>query len=99
MRDGGTGPGPESFIRIQDCAIVWIFHNSTSVLMPLNIKNQEVEGLVAQVAAFTGESKTGSVLRPRASVRRSWGSAPRGSERWSWTLRRSSPPSSVIQAT
>lgn len=29
--------------------------------MPLNIKNQEVERLVAQVAAMTGESKTESV--------------------------------------
>jgi antitoxin VapB len=31
--------------------------------MPLNIKNQEVERLVAEVAAMTGESKTEAVRK------------------------------------
>ncbi len=31
--------------------------------MPLNIKNHEVEALVAEVAAMTGESKTEAVRR------------------------------------
>lgn len=31
--------------------------------MPLNIKNQEVERLVAEVAALTGESKTEAVRK------------------------------------
>lgn len=41
--------------------------------MPLNIKNAEVEALVAEVARLTGETKTEAV--PRALLERREGSA------------------------
>jgi antitoxin VapB len=49
--------------------------------MPLNIKNDEVERLAAEVARLTGESKTEAIRQALLARRAQLGDPPRGSSR------------------
>jgi len=54
--------------------------------MPLNIKNDRVERLAAEIARLTGESKTAAILRALEERRERLAAAPTGTRRLAQAL-------------